>query len=103
MENLDIFEREGLNKNVQENKENFRRTLGKLTDLPIVGDVRGVGCFFGIELVRDKKTRETFNDDECERLLRGFLSKALFDNGLYCHADDRSDPVIQLAPPLTIG
>ena len=103
MENLDIFEREGLNKNVQENEGNFRRTLEKLTDLPIVGDVRGAGYFYGIELVKDKKTRETFNDDECERLLRGFLSKALFDNGLYCRADDRGDPVIQLAPPLTIG
>jgi adenosylmethionine-8-amino-7-oxononanoate aminotransferase len=48
-------------------------------------------------------TRETFNDDEAERLLRGFLSKALFDAGLYCRADDRGDPVVQLAPPLIIG
>jgi adenosylmethionine-8-amino-7-oxononanoate aminotransferase len=103
MENLDIFEREGLNQNVLENEGNFRRTLEKLTDIPIVGDVRGAGYFYGIELVKDKKTRETFNEDESERLLRGFLSKALFANGLYCRADDRGDPVIQLAPPLTIG
>ena len=48
-------------------------------------------------------TRETFDADESERLLRGFMSKALFDNGLYCRADDRGDPVIQLAPPLIIG
>nr|MDQ2698906.1 aspartate aminotransferase family protein [Actinomycetota bacterium] len=72
-------------------------------DLPIVGDVRGDGYFFGIELVKDKATKQTFDDDESERLLRGFLSKALFDAGLYCRADDRGDPVIQLAPPLTIG
>ena len=78
-------------------------TLEKLLDLPIVGDVRGDGYFFGIELVKDKATKETFDDDESERLLRGFLSKALFDAGLYCRADDRGDPVIQLAPPLTIG
>jgi len=51
-------------------------------------------------LVKDKATKETFDDDESERLLRGFLSKALFDAGLYCRADDRGDPVIQLAPPL---
>jgi len=44
--------------------------------------------------------KETFDDEESERLLRGFLSKALFDGGLYCRADDRGDPVIQLAPPL---
>jgi hypothetical protein len=101
--NLDIFEEEKLNENVRENSPIFRKTLEKLGDLPIVGDVRGDGYFFGIELVKDKATRETFDDDESERLLRGFLSKALFEAGLYCRADDRGDPVIQLAPPLTIG
>jgi adenosylmethionine-8-amino-7-oxononanoate aminotransferase len=103
LENLDIFEEEGLLAHVRENSPVFRSTLEKLTDLPIVGDVRGDGYFFGIELVKDKATKETFDDDESERLLRGFLSKALFDAGLYCRADDRGDPVIQLAPPLTIG
>ena len=101
--NLDIFEEEGLNENVRANSPVFRKTLEKLTDLPIVGDVRGDGYSFGIELVKDKTTKETFDDDESERLLRGFMSKALFDAGLYCRADDRGDPVIQLAPPLTIG
>jgi adenosylmethionine-8-amino-7-oxononanoate aminotransferase len=103
LENLDIFEEEGLLAHVRQNSPIFRATLEKLTDLPIVGDVRGDGYFFGIELVKDKATKETFDDDESERLLRGFLSKALFDAGLYCRADDRGDPVIQLAPPLTIG
>lgn len=101
--NLDIFEQEKLNERVRENSPLFRAELEKLLDLPIVGDVRGDGYFFGIELVKDKATRETFNDDESERLLRGFLSKALFEAGLYCRADDRGDPVVQLAPPLTIG
>ena len=103
MANLDIFEREGLNQHVRDNAPVFKSTLETLLDLPIVGDVRGAGYFYGIELVKDKTTRETFNDDEAERLLRGFLSKALFDAGLYCRADDRGDPVVQLAPPLTIG
>jgi adenosylmethionine-8-amino-7-oxononanoate aminotransferase len=101
--NLDIFEEEKLNENVRKNSPLFRAALERLNDLPIVGDVRGDGYFFGIELVKDKVTKETFNDDESERLLRGFLSKALFDAGLYCRADDRGDPVVQLAPPLTIG
>jgi adenosylmethionine-8-amino-7-oxononanoate aminotransferase len=65
-----------------------------------VGDVRGAGYFYGIELVKDKDTRETFDAEETERLLRGFLSRALFEAGLYCRADDRGDPVVQLAPPL---
>jgi adenosylmethionine-8-amino-7-oxononanoate aminotransferase len=98
--NLDIFERENINEHVLETAPGFRRTLEKLCDLPIVGEVRGDGFFYGIEMVKDKVTRETFDDDESERLLRGFLSKALFDAGLYCRADDRGDPVIQLAPPL---
>jgi adenosylmethionine-8-amino-7-oxononanoate aminotransferase len=100
MANLDIFERDGLNQHVLDNEGAFRATLEKLNDLPIVGDVRGDGYFYGIEMVKDKATKETFNDDESERLLRGFLSKALFDAGLYCRADDRGDPVVQLAPPL---
>jgi adenosylmethionine-8-amino-7-oxononanoate aminotransferase len=101
--NLDIFDKEGINQHVRDNENQFRKTLEKLTDLDIVGDVRGEGFFYGIELVKDKATKESFNDDECERLLRGYLSKALFENGLYCRADDRGDPVIQLAPPLIIG
>jgi adenosylmethionine-8-amino-7-oxononanoate aminotransferase len=101
--NLDIFEREGLNDHVKENAPAFRASLETLLDLPIVGDVRGEGYFYGIELVKDKETRETFDEAESERLLRGYLSKALFDAGLYCRADDRGDPVVQLAPPLVIG
>ncbi|MDD9348760.1 aspartate aminotransferase family protein [Mumia sp.] len=100
MANLDIFEREGINEGVRANEDGFRSTLEKLLDLDIVGDVRGDGFFYGIELVKDKATKETFNEDESERLLRGFLSKALYDAGLYCRADDRGDPVVQLAPPL---
>jgi adenosylmethionine-8-amino-7-oxononanoate aminotransferase len=103
LENLDIFEREGLVDHVHQNAPKFRASLEKLLDIPIVGDVRGEGYFYGIELVKDKATRETFDDDEAERLLRGFLSKALFEAGIYCRADDRGDPVVQLAPPLIIG
>jgi adenosylmethionine-8-amino-7-oxononanoate aminotransferase len=98
--NLDIFEKEDLLGNVRANEAGFRATLEKLSDLPIVGDIRGDGYFYGIELVKDKATRETFTGEESERLLRGFLSQALFDAGLVCRADDRGDPVIQLAPPL---
>ena len=103
MANLDIMEREGLVNHVQQNGPAFRSTLEKLLDIPIVGDVRGHGYFYGIELVKDRDTKETFDDAESERLLRGYLSHALWDAGLYCRADDRGDPVIQLAPPLIIG
>jgi adenosylmethionine-8-amino-7-oxononanoate aminotransferase len=101
--NLDLFEKEKVLDNVRANEAGFRGALERLYDLPIVGDVRGDGYFYGIELVKDKETKETFSDDESERLLRGFLSTALFDAGLVCRADDRGDPVIQLAPPLICG
>lgn len=98
--NLDLFEREGLNQHVLDQEGAFLSTLQKLHDLPIVGDVRGNGFFYGIELVQDKATKASLTDEQCERVLYGFLSKALFENGLYCRADDRGDPVIQLSPPL---
>ena len=98
--NLDIFESEGVLEHVRGKEGAFRSTLERLSDLDIVGDVRGDGYFYGVELVKDKATKETFDDEEAEKLLRGYLSKALFENGLYCRADDRGDPVIQLAPPL---
>src|SRR4051812_11290649 len=101
--NLDLMESEDLNGHVRETESAFRATLEKLLNLPIVGDVRGDGFFYGIEMVKDKATKETFDHDESERLLRGFLSTALFEAGLYCRADDRGDPVIQLAPPLICG
>ncbi len=98
--NLEAFEREGVLAHVRATEGAFRSTLERLLDLPIVGDVRGDGFFYGIELVKDKATKATFDEAESERLLRGFLSGALFEAGLYCRADDRGDPVIQLAPPL---
>ena len=81
--NIDIIEREGLLEHVRTNEEAFQAVLEGLLDLPIVGDVRGAGYFYGIELVKDKATKETFDAAESERLLRGFLSKALFEAGLY--------------------
>ncbi|WP_184080580.1 aspartate aminotransferase family protein [Nocardiopsis mwathae] len=101
--NLDIFESEGLLDNVRRNAPLFRAALERLLDLPIVGDVRGDGYFYGIELVKDKETKETFSGDESTRLLKGYLSPALFDAGLICRADDRGDPVVQLSPPLICG
>jgi adenosylmethionine-8-amino-7-oxononanoate aminotransferase len=98
--NLDVFESEDLCGHVLAKEGEFRQTLESLYDLPIVGDVRGAGFFQAIELVKDRETKESFNEEESEALLRGFLSSELYRRGLICRADDRGDPVIQLAPPL---
>jgi len=100
MKNLDIMQSEKINEHVREKEGIFRKTLEKLYDIPIVGNIRGEGFFYGIELVKDKETRESFSAQESERILRGFISQALFENGIYCRTDDRGDPVVQLAPAL---
>ena len=103
LKNIEIMKRERILEHVREHEDAFRATLEQLLELPIVGDVRGTGFFYAIELVKDKDTRETFSEEECERLLRGYLSTALFDAGMICRADDRGDPVIQISPPLVAG
>jgi adenosylmethionine-8-amino-7-oxononanoate aminotransferase len=100
LKNIEIMKRERIVEGVREHEDAFRSTLAQLLELPIVGDLRGVGFFYALELVKEKETRETFNAEECESLLRGFLSGALFERGLICRADDRGDPVIQISPPL---
>jgi adenosylmethionine-8-amino-7-oxononanoate aminotransferase len=101
--NIAIMKRERVVEHVQENESRFREALGQLLDLDIVGDLRGRGYFYALELVKDKETRESFSDAECETLLRGFLSPRLYERGLICRADDRGDPVVQISPPLVAG
>jgi adenosylmethionine-8-amino-7-oxononanoate aminotransferase len=100
LKNLEIMRRERIVEHVAEQQNTVRETLAQLLELPIVGDLRGTGFFYAIELVKDKETRQTFSDEECERLLRGFLTPRMFEAGLICRADDRGDPVIQISPPL---
>jgi len=103
LKNLEIMKRERIVEHVAVEEERFRSTLAQLLELPIVGDLRGTGFFYALELVKDKETRETFTSEECETLLRGFLSQRLFERGLICRADDRGDPVVQVSPPLVAG
>ncbi|HEX7525006.1 MAG TPA: aminotransferase class III-fold pyridoxal phosphate-dependent enzyme, partial [Gaiellaceae bacterium] len=103
LKNLEIMQREQVVEHVAETQDDFRRQLETLLDLEIVGDVRGTGYLYALELVKDKQTRETFSHEESESLLRGFLSPALFEHGLICRADDRGDPVVQISPPLVAG
>lgn len=103
MANLDIMENEDLYGHVRANESAFRTTLEKLYDLPIVGEVRGSGYFWAVELVKDRATKAKFTDDDAHRILKGHVSEALFEAGLHCRADDRAEPVIQLAPPLICG
>jgi adenosylmethionine-8-amino-7-oxononanoate aminotransferase len=103
LKNIEIMKRDKIVEHVAETQDTFKKMLSQLLDLPIVGDVRGTGFFYAVELVKDKDTKESFNDEECETLLRGFLSPRLFERGLICRSDDRGDPVVQISPPLIAG
>jgi adenosylmethionine-8-amino-7-oxononanoate aminotransferase len=101
--NIDIMEREDLLGNVRRNEAIFDEVMEGLRDLPFVGDVRGCGYFRVIELVKDKATKQSFTDDECNWLLRDQLSPHIYNAGLICRADDRADPVLVLSPTLVCG
>jgi len=103
LKNLEIMRREKIVEHVHDDQDSVRAQLAQLLELPIVGDLRGTGFFYALELVKSKETRESFSDEECERLIRGFLTPRMFEAGLICRADDRGDPVIQISPPLIAG
>jgi len=101
--NIDLLEQDALLDHVRANEPLLRSTLEALYDLPIVGDVRGAGYFWGIELVRDQASKQRFDADTAQELTESVLAPALHQRGLICRASDRGYPVIQLAPPLTAG
>jgi adenosylmethionine-8-amino-7-oxononanoate aminotransferase len=103
LKNIEIMRRERIVEHVAEREDEFYATLSRLLELPIAGDLRGAGFFYALELVKDSDSRASFSDEECNELLRGFLSPELFKRGLICRADDRGDPVVQISPPLVAG
>jgi adenosylmethionine-8-amino-7-oxononanoate aminotransferase len=103
LRNVEIFEREGVLENVREHEGYLRGRLEELRErVPIVGDVRGAGYFWALELVRDAENTR-FDAEARERLLRGFLTRRLLDEGLIARPDDRGDAVLHLSPPLICG
>jgi adenosylmethionine-8-amino-7-oxononanoate aminotransferase len=101
--NLDVFDEEAVLTNVSTHEPGFRARLHGLRELAIVGDVRGAGYFFALELVPDHASDDRFDAEEREALLRGFLPRRFREEGLICRCDDRGEPIVQLAPPLVAG
>jgi adenosylmethionine-8-amino-7-oxononanoate aminotransferase len=103
LKSIEIMRRERVIEHVRDNQDALRSTLERLLELPIVGDVRGTGYFFTIELTKDRDTRATMTLPEREQLFRGYLAPALFEHGLICRAEERIAPLIQISPPLVAG
>ncbi len=99
LRNLEIFERDGILENVRALEPHLESRMQELRSVPIVGDVRGRGFFWAVELVRDEQAGR-FDAAERDRLLRGYLPGRLLEAGIIARADDRGDSVVQIAPPL---
>ena len=89
--NLEIMEREGLVERAAQMGDYLMQKLQPLYEHASVGDIRGLGLLVGIELVRDRDTRERFPDDTWAK-----YNKMALDKGLRT----RIGNVIHIAPPL---
>jgi adenosylmethionine-8-amino-7-oxononanoate aminotransferase len=97
---IGIYQRERVLDNVRALAPRFEAGLQELRRIPLIGDVRGMGFFWALEMVKDRETKELFDANEADWLLRSELSRHMDDLGLLCRLDDRGEPVIQLSPPL---
>jgi adenosylmethionine-8-amino-7-oxononanoate aminotransferase len=97
LKNLDIMEDEGLVAQAAEVGAYFQDRLRAFQDHPLVGDIRGMGLIAGVELVRDKATREHFQPvGKAGALVTGVA----YERGLICRA---IGDTVAFAPPLCIG
>ncbi len=97
LKNLDIMEREHLVEQAAEMGVYFQDGLRTLEDHPLVGDIRGIGLIAGIELVRDKATKDRF---EPAGTAGALVTRAAYERGLICRA---IGDTVAFAPPLCIA
>ena len=100
---IEAFQEEGIVENAAAMGEVFRTELAKLADRhPSIGEVRGLGCFWGLELVKNRETREPlvpFNGAGEDAKPIGAVMKRALDRGLYLMTHWN---VVMCCPPLTI-
>ncbi|HUJ31129.1 MAG TPA: aspartate aminotransferase family protein [Candidatus Acidoferrum sp.] len=101
---LDYIEREKLFARVEPAGKELSAALKPLKRFSVVGDIRGIGLLWGIELVRDSKTREPFPADAriASRIADDALESGVMTYPIQgCFDGDRGDHIL-LAPPFTI-
>lgn len=102
--NLEIMEREDMIGHVQRHQGDFRAAFDLLVDEhPMVGEVRGDGFFYSLELVKDKETKETFTPAERDHLIKNVMTPRARELGVYMRFDDRAETCAQFSPPLVAG
>jgi adenosylmethionine-8-amino-7-oxononanoate aminotransferase len=103
--NLAIMEREDVLGNVRRNEGYFRARVEELLDQALVGDVRGAGFHYSLELVTDKRRRRWDAPIPAVDFVAQRLGPALVASGVLCRAavDHEGTPLIQFSPPLVIS
>jgi adenosylmethionine-8-amino-7-oxononanoate aminotransferase len=96
---IEIIERDGLLERVRAGEPVLAARLRELLSLPAVGDIRGMGYFWAVELVRPGGS-ERLAPATRDVLVHEYLPARLGEAGLIARVDDRSDPVVMLSPPL---
>ncbi len=99
LRNLEIFARDGVVDNVRALEPHLDGRMNLLRELPVVGDVRGTGFLWSVELVKDDDATP-FGVEEARWLVRNLIPERLLDHGLIAKPDDRGATVVTIAPPL---
>ena len=95
---LDVIEKEQLQQHALILGIHFKRGLLNLMDQhPIIGEVRGVGLFIGVELVRDRKSLQPAAEEAEELVLR------MKERGVLLSTDGPFHNVIKIKPPLALN
>ncbi|BAH55442.1 aspartate aminotransferase family protein [Rhodococcus opacus] len=100
--NIAIMEREDILGHVRRTEPYFRARLSELLEHPLVGDLRGDGFHYSLELVTDKNARAWRSTISSNDFVAQHLNPALVDAGILCRAavDHEGTPLIQFSPPL---
>ncbi|MDQ1043457.1 aminotransferase class III-fold pyridoxal phosphate-dependent enzyme [Streptomyces sp. V4I2] len=99
LRSLQIMERDRILDNVRGLQDHLAHRMASLTDLPIVGHVRGAGFFYACELVGDLDGGG-FSDTARADLIVDLIPRRLREAGLLARVYNRAAPLVQIAPPL---
>ncbi|TDC39591.1 aminotransferase class III-fold pyridoxal phosphate-dependent enzyme, partial [Micromonospora sp. KC213] len=96
---IEIMERDRILDNVRDNQDRLAERMIALAGLPIVGDVRGDGFFYAVELTGDAEGGR-FSAARHDALIRDLIPRRMREAGLLARVYDRAEPLLQIAPPL---
>ncbi len=95
---LDVMEQEGLQPRARDHGARLLAGLREvMTRRPLVGDVRGLGLFAGVELVKDHGTLEPAGAEAA------YVANRMRDRGVLVSTDGPGHNVLKIKPPMVFG